>query len=137
MDDPQQILSRARRGPVPSAWTVFTGKRGAVRGFFTRTSGDPDPLVVVTPDGVVEYRSERKPVGVVVFDHLAGIALRARASTMSDSMHATLSVWLDLRYRDGRTVKWQAPSVDDELRVVQSVIEAYGAHRARDRRGTT
>jgi len=130
MDDPQQILRRARLGPVPPTWVVFTGKRGAVRGLFTRTSGDPTPLLVVTPDGVVEYRNERKPVTVVVFDGLVDVALRARASTMSDSMHATLSVWLDLRYRDGRTVKWQAPSVGDELRIVQSVIEAYGAHKA-------
>jgi len=137
MDDPQQILRRARLGSVPSTWIVFTGKRGAIRGFFTRTSGDANPLVVVTPDGVVEYRNERKPVTVVVFDHLVDLALRARASTMSDSMHATLSVWLDLRYRDGRTVKWQAPFVDDGLRVVQSVIEAYGAHKARHGRGTT
>ena len=60
MDDPQQILSRAPPWAGPSAWTVFTGKRGAVHRLLHEDVGRPDPLVVVTPDGSrgVPWRAE-------------------------------------------------------------------------------
>ena len=65
-----------RSCPGPGDRTVFTKARGRVRGFLRGTSADPDPLLVITPDGVVEYVDSKKPVAVVDFDSLSGINLR-------------------------------------------------------------
>jgi hypothetical protein len=85
---------------------------------------------VVTHGGLVEYVSDKKSLEVVAFQDLADITLKAHASTMSDSMHASLSVWLDLRYRNGRKVSWRSSSFKDDLQVIQSAIESYGAFKA-------
>jgi hypothetical protein len=130
MTDPRAILGRARQGPVPVNWRVFTKKRGKLSGFLRGSSNDPDPLLVITPDGAVEYASERKPFAVLDFNDLAGIALRVRGNSFSDSTIVTLDVWIDLHYRDGRKSKWRSTSFADDLQTIQSFIEAYGAHTA-------
>ena len=130
MTDPRTILGQARQGPVPVSWRVFTKKRGKVSGFLRGSSHDPDPLLVITPDGAIEYANDRKPLTVVNFDDLAGIALQARGSSFSDSTIVTLDVWIDLHYRDSRTAKWRSASFADNLQTIQCFIEAYGAHKA-------
>ena len=55
MTDPRTILGQARQGPVPVNWQVFTKKRGKLSGFLGGSSHDPDPLLVITPDGAIEY----------------------------------------------------------------------------------
>ena len=105
MTDPRTILGQARQGPVPVNWRVFTKKRGKLSGFLRGSSQDPDPLLVITPDGAIEYANERKPPTVVNFDELAEMTLRVRGSSFSDSTIVTLDVWIDLHYRDGRKTK--------------------------------
>jgi hypothetical protein len=109
---------------------VFTKKRGAIGAFFRGTSGDPDPLLVFTAEAAIEYVSEGKPVTAVFFADLAGVRLRAQATTRSDSMNAWLRVWLDLQYTDGRKARWQSATFKDDLRVIQEFLEAYGAFQA-------
>ena len=128
--DPQAVLSQARDGDPPAVWRVFTTERGRVRGFLRGTSDDPDPLLVVTPDGVVEYVDSKKPIAVVDFDSLSRINLRVTGSTFSDSILVRLDVWLDLHYRDGSKSKWRSASFAGQYETVQAFIEAYGAHRA-------
>ncbi|MEU0031100.1 hypothetical protein [Streptomyces sp. NPDC006335] len=123
MTDPRTILWQARQGPVPAQWRVFTKKRGALSGFFRGTSNDPDPLLVITLDGSVEYISERKPLTIVFFQDLASMKLRVASSDSS----AAVSTWVDLRYLDGRKSKWRSAF---DLEAVQGFIEAYGAHKA-------
>jgi hypothetical protein len=135
MRDPQAILFQASQGTAPPGWAVFTKKRGRVRGFFTGTSADPDPLLVITPEGVVEFVDNRNGIQVVDFDQLSGIALRIRGSTFSDSSIVHLTVWLDLTYADGRTKKWASSTFANDHRTIQSVLEAYGAHKALRGRG--
>ncbi|MFC8141578.1 hypothetical protein ACFUKV_07410 [Streptomyces paradoxus] len=130
MTDPRTILTQARQGPVPANWRVFTKKRGKVSGFLRGTSEDPNPLLVITPDGAIEYKDERKPLTIVNFYDLAGITLKAAASTSSSSSFASLSVWLDLNYSDGTKAKWRPTSFADNLQAIQGFIEAYGAHKA-------
>ncbi|MER7110872.1 hypothetical protein [Streptomyces sp. NPDC000229] len=130
MTDPRTILWQARQGPVPVHWRVFTKKRGKLSGFLRGTSDDPDPLLVITPDGAVEYTSDGKPLTVVDFHDLARITLRVSGQSFSDSSLVSLSVWVDLTYRDGRNAKWRSASFADDVQTVQSFIEAYGAHRA-------
>jgi len=130
MTDPRTILGQARQGPVPANWRVFTKKRGKLSGFLRGSSHDPDPLLVITHDGAIEYASERKPLTVVSFYDLAEITLQVQGSSFSDSTIVTLHVWIDLHYRDGRKTKWRSTSFADNLRPVQCFIEAYGAHKA-------
>ena len=92
MTDPRTILGQARQGPVPMNWRVFTKKRGKLSGFLLGSSHDPDPLLVITPDGAIEYTNERKPLTVVNFDDLAGITLQVHGSSFSDSTIVTLQV---------------------------------------------
>ncbi|MFD5230383.1 hypothetical protein ACFWJ5_18005 [Streptomyces qaidamensis] len=130
MTDPRTILTQARQGPVPANWRVFTKKRGKVSGFLRGTSEDPNPLLVITPEGAIEYKDERKPLTIVNFHELADIRLKATASTSSSSSFATLSVWVDLSYSDGMKAKWRSTSFADNLQAIQGFIEAYGAHKA-------
>ncbi|MEU1422664.1 hypothetical protein [Kitasatospora sp. NPDC005751] len=130
MTDPRTILWQARQGPVPTDWHVFTKRRGKLKGFFRGTSDDPDPLLVITPDGTVEYTDERHPPTVVDFYALTDITLQVRGQSFSDSTMVNLAVWIDLQYRDGTKAKWRSASFPGDLRAVQGFIEAYGAHKA-------
>jgi hypothetical protein len=130
MTDPRTILGQARQGPVPMNWRVFTKKRGKLSGFLRGSSHDPDPLLVITSDGAVEYTDERKPLTVVNFYDLAGITLQVHGSSFSDSTIVTLQVWIDLNYGDGRKTKWRSTAFADNLQTIQYFIEAYGAHKA-------
>ena len=129
MRDPRAILSQAGRGVAPSGWAVFTKKRGRLGGFLKGTSNDPDPLLVITPEGVVEFVDNRKGLHIVDFDQVSELTLRVRGSSFSDSMIVNLEVWLDLRFRDGRKQKWRSSSFADDYRTIQSVLEAYGAYK--------
>ena len=129
MRDPRAILTQASQGAAPPGWAVFTKRRGRLSGFLKGTSDDPDPLLVVTPEGVVEYVDNRKGLSLVDFDHLADVTLRVQGSSFSDSMIVHLDVWLDLQFRDGRKQKWRSSSFADDYRTVQSFLEAYGAYK--------
>ena len=130
MLDPQTVLSQASEGRAPATWRIFTRERGRLRGFLRGTSGDPDPLLVITRDGVVEYIDSKKPIAVVEFESLSRIGLRVSGSTFSDSIQVRLDVWLDLHYRDGRKSKWRSASFASQYQTIQAFIEAYGAHQA-------
>ncbi|WP_405358744.1 hypothetical protein OG535_04160 [Kitasatospora sp. NBC_00085] len=130
MTDPGTILAQARKGPVPTNWRVFTRTRGKLSGLLHGTSHDPAPLLVITPDGAVEYTDESKPLTIVGFHDLTGMTLHVSGRSFSDSSLVTLSVWVDLHHRDGSTTKWRSESFADDLQTVQGFIEAYGAHKA-------
>jgi len=135
MTDPRSVLEQARRGPVPADWRVFTKKRGRLSGLLRGTSHDPDPLLVITPVGAIEYENERKPLTIINFHELAGISLRVHGHSFDDSSIVTISVWVDLTYFDGRKkAKWQSRTFRDDLETVQGFIEAFGAHKALRRR---
>jgi hypothetical protein len=62
-----------------------------------RTSDDPDPLLVITPESVVEFVDNRNPgLFLVDFDQVSDITLRVWGSSFSDSTIVNLDVWLDL-----------------------------------------
>jgi hypothetical protein len=130
MLDPQAVLDQASHGRAPATWRVFTKERGRVRGFLRGTSADPDPMLVITPDGVVEYIDSKKPGAVVDFGNLSSIRLRVTGSTFSDSIQVRLDVWLDLHYRDGTKSKWRSASFASQYQTIQAFLEAYGVHQA-------
>ena len=129
MLDPRAILFQASQGAAPAGWAVFTKRRGRVTGFLRGTSDDPDPILVITPEGVVEFVNNRKGLFVVDFDQVSDITLRVRGSSFSDSTIVNLDVWLDLGFRDGRKQKWRSSTFANDYRTVQSVLEAYGAYK--------
>ncbi|WP_369193714.1 hypothetical protein [Streptomyces djakartensis] len=126
MTDPRTVLWQARKGPVPRDWRVFTRKRGQLSGFLHGTPDDPDPLLVITTGGSVEYISETKPLAIVLFEDLAEVKLRV-STTDSSSL---VSTWLDLRHRNGDKTRWSSAGFTNHLDVIQAFIEAYGAHKA-------
>ena len=129
MFDPRAVLFQASQGAAPSGWAVFTKRRGRLAGFLRGTSDDPDPLLVITPEGVVEFVDNRKGLFLVDFDQVSDITLRVRGSSFSDSTIVNLDVWLDLGFRDGRKQKWRSSTFANDYRTVQGVLEAYGAYK--------
>jgi hypothetical protein len=129
MRDPRAILLQASQGAAPSDWAVFTKRRGRLSGFLRGTSDDPDPLLVITPEGVVEFVDNRKGLLLLDFDQLSDITLRIQGSSFSDSTIVNLDVWLDLHFRDGRKQKWRSSTFANDYRTIQCVLEAYGAHK--------
>ena len=87
--------------------------------FAARDAGDPDPLLIVLPQGFVEYISHRKPIQSFAFAEISNLALRVgtrrysstsynAATGLSTTTYRTMvHFWLDLYYRDGRKGKWK------------------------------
>ncbi len=130
MTDPGTIVWQARQGPVPAEWRVFTKRRGKLSGFFHGTSHDPDPLLVVTRDGLIEYEDEESPLTIVNFHELAGMELKVTGQTTSSSSSVSVFVWVELEYHDGEKGKWQSKRFGYELPAIQALLEAYGVHKA-------
>src|ERR1700760_1059504 len=100
--DPNEIIALTRQGSARPDWQGFSRKRGSIGAVFRGTSHDPDPMLVVTPDGGVGYEGQKKPLIAIDFAELESIELRGNATTQSDTAHASLHAWLDLHYADGR-----------------------------------
>jgi hypothetical protein len=136
MEDPQAILSLARQRSVPSTWRVFTKKRGVTKGFFGRTLHDPDPLLVFTPEGVIEYINERKPLSIIKFADLSEVRLRVSGvNASSDDIKEPM--WLDLyllNEKHGAHKQWHSSSFKDNVPVFQYFIEAYALYKALHRK---
>lgn len=104
-----------------------------------RDARDPDPLIVLLPDGFVEYVSHRKPIISIAYGALADIDLRVRKSTSTSINLATgvrttstsKRIWLDLRYRNGYTERW-APRANfgPRLGTCQVILKAYSRYEA-------
>ncbi len=89
------------------------------------------PLLVITPEGFVEYVRPDYPTVAIDFSDLASLALRVSASTNSGSSVATAHIWLDLNYRDGKTARWQPrANFGPTEAIVQAIITAQGKFEA-------
>ncbi len=188
LDDPQEILRRAREQTAPDTWQVFrsekvsfsdfrdlvmgldvAGMRAFILHLFLMISGGSliivlaedsgitgwfiflivlvcisiaiaffavlmvkaiqqapaisrgvpyaDALLVLTPEGFVEYIDAQKQVDAVCFADLVGMQMQVDEDEMA---------WLDLVYRDGRNGQWSqrahfGPPVD----IAQYIIDAF------------
>jgi hypothetical protein len=130
MRDPNEIIALARQESAEPGWEIFTRKRGTIGAFFRGTSQDPDPMLVVTPDGVVEYISQQQPLAAVDFRALSRIRLQASATSHASTPGADLRVWLDLHDTDGRKIMWRPSSFKDDLLVLQSFIASFAVYQA-------
>ncbi len=99
-------------------WGYSTGKKD---------ERDPDPLLVVTPEGFVEYFLSRHPLKAVSFTELDTIMVQMSANIRRNMSITRLRVWLELHYPDGRVVKWKPKGMygDDEDLITQSIATAF------------
>ncbi len=99
-------------------WGYSTGKKDA---------RNPDPLLVVTPEGFVEYFLSRHSLNAVSFTALDTIMIQMRANIRRNMSITKLRVWLELHYPDGRVKKWKPKGMygDNEDVIVQSIVTAF------------
>jgi len=114
--------------------------------FAGRDRKDPDPLLVILPEGFVEYISWRKPIVAVAFAELADLTMtlieeRGQTITTTATPDGALTikntssrVRLDLTYRDGRKDQWK-PRIQFEAPelVPQTIITTYAQYVADSR----
>jgi hypothetical protein len=117
---------------------------GIIAGFIAgRDSGDPDPELVILPNGFVEYVSHRKPIISIPFAEIADVDLRVKTTTYhSTNTNANTSfsttttrtrtdIWLDLYYRNGNKEKWQPRAKFGPTQsVCQMIIKAHARYSA-------
>ncbi len=108
-----------------------------------RDRKDPDPLLVILPEGFVEYISWRKPIVAVAFADLADLTMtlfegRGRTITTTATTDGTLTIKntssrarLDLVYRDGRKDQWgQRIKFEAQELVPQTITTTYARYVA-------
>jgi len=125
--DPQSILSQVRDGSAPSTWRVFIRKRWTIDNFFSGMLNRADSLLVFTPEGVMEFVNDKRPLTFIAFADLAEIRLQANRR-VGDIVQTT--TWLDLSYTNGEKAKWQSISFTDNMEVFQCFIEGYSVYKA-------
>jgi hypothetical protein len=131
MFDAGNVLDQARRGYQSRLWMVFVGKRFAPWAWVRGTHQDPDPLLVLTPEGAVEYINSKHNLAVVDFFTVRDIALKVSGSSSRDSMLVSITMWIDIYYVDGSKGKWSSKaSYDQSYRLFQSFMMALGMHWA-------
>ncbi len=99
-------------------WGYSTGKKDA---------RDPDPLLVVTPEGFVEYFLSRHSLNAVSFTELDTIMIQMSANIRRNMSITRLRVWLELHYPDGRVERWKPKGMygEDEDLITQSISTAF------------
>lgn len=128
MTSPQEVIDQARRGPVPAGWRVFTKPRGVAGAFFRGTTGQPDPVLVITLAAAVEYTSDKVPLSVPYFAWVADASLRVRATTSSGSSTVRIRFWVDVRLTDGRTVQRKSAAFPRRIEVMQHFVAGCAVH---------
>jgi len=88
---------------------------------------DPDPLLVVTPEGFVEYYLLRHPLNAISFAELKTIMVQVRANIRRNMSITRLRVWLELHHPDGRVERWKPKGMysEDEDLITQSIATAF------------
>lgn len=128
MTDPQSILSQVHDGSAPSTWRVFVRKRWTVGDFFSGMLNKADSLLVFTPEGVMEFVNDKRPLMFIAFADLAEIQLRANRRVGEGFVQN--EIWLDLSYINGTKAKWRSISFADNAEVFQRFIEGYSVYKA-------
>jgi hypothetical protein len=108
--------------------TVITARRHA---------GDPEPVIVLLPQGFVEYVSQRQPIIGVLYAEVAAVDVRQRNNRRIQGYQAGEQLqlaargksWLDLRYHDGRQERWR-PRADfgPPGRLYEMIIKAHALY---------
>ncbi len=102
-----------------------------------RYAGDPDPVIVLLPNGLVEFVSQRQPIIGIDYAELAAVDFGRRSSRRARrnlpnaqrQQPRQNTIWLDLRYHDGSQDRWQ-PRADfgPPARIYQTIIKAHSLY---------
>ncbi|HEU5369451.1 MAG TPA: hypothetical protein VFU69_13340 [Ktedonobacterales bacterium] len=103
-----------------------------------RHAGDPDPVIVLLPQGFVEFVSRHKPIIGILYAELAAVDLQQRSKRRSRSYQpgaplqssARGKTWLKLHYHDGRQERWR-PRADfgPPERLCETIIKAHALYQ--------
>jgi hypothetical protein len=121
-------------GFIPIAFSIIlaivllAGVMGYRRG--KKDAKDPDPLLVVTPEGFVEYFLNRHSLNAVSFSELENIRLLMNASFSRDRSLKNLRLQMELHYHDGRKERWKPKAMYDEEQdaITESIFTAFTQH---------
>jgi hypothetical protein len=131
MFDADNVLRLARSGYRSPLWMVFVGKRFAPLAWVRGTLQDPDPLLVCTPEGVVEYVNSKHNLSVVDFFAVRDMEMKVSGSSSSNSTLVTITMWIDIHSVDGRKARWSPKArYDHTYPLFQSFLMAFGMHWA-------
>jgi hypothetical protein len=99
-------------------WGYSMGKKNA---------RNPDPLLVVAPEGFVEYFLSRQFLNAVSFTELDTIMIQMSAKIRRNMSITRLRVWLELHYPDGRVERWKPKGMygEEEDLITQSIATAF------------
>ncbi|HEY7356430.1 MAG TPA: hypothetical protein VH590_08180 [Ktedonobacterales bacterium] len=98
-----------------------------------RHAGDPDPIIVLLPQGFVEFVSQHKPIIGILYAELAAVDVRQRHQRRSQNLQLQAStrgkIWLNLHYYDGRQQRWR-PRADfgPPEQVFETLIKAHALY---------
>jgi hypothetical protein len=101
-----------------------------------RHAGDPDPVIVLVPEGFVEYVSQRQPIIGIRYAKVAAVEVgqgkKQRQATIpgAASQASTRSkLWLYLRYHDGTTDRWRPrANFGPPERVYETISKAHALY---------
>ncbi|HLV97798.1 MAG TPA: hypothetical protein VKT82_03885 [Ktedonobacterales bacterium] len=89
-----------------------------------RNAGDHDPLIVLLPQGFVEYANRRKPTIGVLYAALASVEYRGQNARQRRGR-----LWLALFFKDGRKERWR-PRADfgPPARLFEAITKAHALY---------
>lgn len=111
--------------PVGLAIALLVGILAYMR--TRREAKDPQPLLVVTPEGFVEYFLARHPIKAVSFAELETIIVDLDARIRPNLTLKKLRLRLELHYPGGKVERWRPKGVYDvpEELISGSIMFAY------------
>ena len=101
---------------------------------FARRRNDPNPVLILLPEGVIEYVSEDKPIIGIPFAEVAELSITSSATTTSAtsilgrlrSSSSLNSIHAQIAYRDGHQDSWQPRSTFETAATFpQAMMDAY------------
>src|SRR5262249_20786968 len=106
-------------------------------GLARRHAGDPDPVIVLLPEGFVEYVSNHQPIIGAAYADLASVDFGTRAgrharrdtSNGQEPMPRQKHLWLDLHFYDNSQERWQTRAdFGPPARIYQTIIKAHSLY---------
>jgi hypothetical protein len=111
------------------AIALGAGALGVLQG--RRDADDPDPVIVVMPNGFVEFFLLRRPPRIVAFAELADVQLEGYGRIAEEVTLDEIELSLYLIYKDGRKERWHPQAHYEDKPIVKISVAAAYEHYAR------
>ncbi|GCE17677.1 hypothetical protein [Dictyobacter kobayashii] len=124
----EKILLQVYQNAIPNSWEVFRGKKHDINDL-PNVSDNDIPILVITPEGWVEYINAYLSINSFSFADYKEIYLRVVEKDFGDDNTWTL---IDLRLiLPDKTQRFWSPQPnfeDKEILIFQRVIEAFARY---------